>query len=128
MHSEVVTSVQEAGPFVDRFEGEYSSGEAIGSRVNESVNRRGIDKEGVIGIDNGALRIQPLIRTGWGRAGLAYGPYRRANGLAFGVFLLNGHNTSQAEPLPDDLRMRWQRWLLGSETEKPSVRLQRWFK
>jgi hypothetical protein len=112
---------------IDRFLDDRQPGGVIGSKVDNMI-RKGVDKEGVIGIDHGALRIQPLVAPEWGRSGIAYGPYKRANGLAFGVFLINGHNTSQAEPLLESLRMRWKRWLLGSETEKPITRLKRWMR
>jgi hypothetical protein len=98
----------------------------IGTLVTNGVVRRGIDKEGVIGIDNGALRIQPLIKPRWGRAGLSYGPYPRQNGLAFAVCVLNGHNTSQTGAVPEGLLRRLGQWLRGNGTERPLRRLKRW--
>jgi len=112
--------------FVDRFSGEVAPGQVVGSTVGDGVIRKGTDKEGVIGIDNGALRIQPLVNPGWGKAGIAYGPYVRRNGLAFGAFLINGHNISRTQPLPDGFKMRLWRWMVGSETEKPLTRLIQW--
>jgi hypothetical protein len=112
---------------IDRFHDDRPSGGVIGTKVDDVI-RKGVDKEGVIGIDNGALRIQPLAAPRWGRSGIAYGPYKRTNGLAFGAFLINGHNTSQAEPLLDTLQARWKRWFLGSETEKPFTRFKRWLR
>ncbi len=76
-------------------------------------------------IDHGALRIQPLVKPGWGRVGIAYGPYSRANGLAFAVFMVNGHNTSQSGPV-EGLRGRLKRWAVASETDHPARRLLRW--
>jgi hypothetical protein len=76
-------------------------------------------------IDHGALRIQPLVKPGWARASIAYGPYARANGLAFAVFLLNGHNASQAGPV-EGIRGRLKRWAVASETCHPARRLLRW--
>ena len=72
-----------------------------------------MDREGVIGIDNGALRIKPLIHPGWGRAGIAYGPFERRNGRTLAVFMVNCHNTSQAENLKESFRDRFDRWLRG---------------
>ena len=109
----------------DRFVGPLPAGSVIGTPATRGAVRKGVDREGVIGIDDGALRIQPLLKTGWGRSGIAYGPYPRRNGLAFGVFMLNGHNTSQAEHLADGLRLRLGRWWLGTETAKPFARLKR---
>lgn len=112
--------------FIDRFADGLARGRVIGSSAGDGIIRKGTDKEGVIGIDNGALRIQPLVNPGWGRAGIAYGPYTRRNGLAFGVFLINGHNISRTQPLPDEFKMRLWRWLAGSETERPARRLRQW--
>ncbi len=76
-------------------------------------------------VDNGALRLQPLINPGWGKQGIAYGPYRRTNGLALAVFLLNGHNASGINTI-EHLKNRLQRWWVGSETCPPRERMQRW--
>ncbi|MPY92472.1 MAG: hypothetical protein GEV08_05205 [Acidimicrobiia bacterium] len=63
--------------------------------------RGGVDAEGVISIDGGALRIRPLARPGWGRAALAYGPYTRQAGLSAAFVLLNSHHGSEhADPWP----------------------------
>jgi hypothetical protein len=86
----------------------------------------GVDKEGVIGIDNGALRIAPLIDPGWGRAGIAYGPFERRNGRAFAVFMVNCHNTSQSENLRESFRDRCDRWLRGPDLYSRSRRLWQW--
>lgn len=110
----------------DTFRESRRAGKVISSRTSDGVLRRGIDIEGVIGIDNGALRIQPLIQPGWGRAGIAYGPYRRQNGLAFAAFLLNGHNTAQSENLPDNFLERLDRWWRGSDTYGKRRRLYQW--
>lgn len=99
----------------DYYNDRRRAGQVIGSTSDDGHCRQGADAEGVIGIDNGALRIQPLARPGWGRAGIAYGPYKRSNGLALAVTLLNGHNTSQYEPLPEGMLRRLWRWARGSE-------------
>ncbi|HEY9600504.1 MAG TPA: hypothetical protein V6C85_02775, partial [Allocoleopsis sp.] len=88
--------------------------------------RQGVDAENAIAIDNGALRFQPLIRPGWGKQGVAYGPYQRANGLAFAVLLLNGHNTSEADNIGQRFVTRLVRWVRGSETHSPMQRLLSW--
>lgn len=112
---------------IDHFLDERIPGSVIGGTLTQSgIRRKGVDREGVIGIDNGALRIQPLVNPGWGKAGIAYGPYARRNGLAFGAFLINGHNISRTQPLPDGFKMRLWRWAVGSETDKPLTRIIRW--
>jgi len=116
------------GHFVDRFELDLPAGRVVGSHTAEGILRRGIDREKIIGIDHGALRIQPLIKPGWGRSGIAYGPFRREPGLAFHVLLLNGHNISRTEPLPDGFRMRLWRWVIGTETEPPLRRVLQWLR
>lgn len=108
---------------IDQFTDDRSPGRVIGTKTNGGQIRKGVDSEGIIGIDNGALRIQTLTKPGWGRAGIAYGPYARSNGLTFGAFMVNGHNTSQAEPLIEGFKGQFRRWLLGSETQKPLTRL-----
>lgn len=110
---------------VDRFGDDCPPGGVIGTRSVGGTVRKGVDTDSMVGIDNGALRIRPLSKPRWGRSGIAYGPFTRRNGLAFGAFLLNGHNTSQSEPLPEEFRLRLHRWALGSETEKPLTRILR---
>lgn len=109
--------------FTDRFTGRRRPGTVIGTLTPEGLRRGGVDKQGVLSIDNDALRIQPLIEPGWGQAGLSYGPYERQNGLAFAVFLVNGHNTSQSETLKETFRERLWRWWVGSETYGPKRRV-----
>lgn len=115
--------------FRDCFSRDLPRGKVIGSITSHgAIRRKGVDREAVLGIDNGALRIESLVRPGWGRAGIAYGPFRRESGLAFHVCLLNGHNLSRSEPLPDGFKMRLWRWAVGSETEAVSWRILRWLK
>ncbi|MCA9874175.1 MAG: hypothetical protein KC441_10990, partial [Anaerolineales bacterium] len=103
--------------FVDTFGEDVPAGQVIGRSGPSGVYRGGADVEGVISSDHGALRIEPLLKPGWGRSGLAYGPYRRENGLAFGVHVLNGHNTSQVGDLTESLIQRLYRWAAGSESK-----------
>ena len=103
------------------------AGKVIGSFSSSGTLRRGCDLEHQIAIDNGALRFQPLLTPGWGRQGIAYGPYPRTDGLAFAVLLSNGHNTSQAERI-EPLKRRLQRWWIGSETDPPVQRFKQWLK
>ncbi len=112
--------------FLDTFEDPRTAGQVIGQRTPAGVLRAGVDLERRIGIDHSALRIQPLDHPGWGRSGLAYGPYRRENGLVFAVHLLNGHNTSQAGDLTESLLQRFKNWAKGSETDPLPARLWRW--
>lgn len=102
------------------------AGSVIGSVDAQGRLRKGVDKEGVIGIDNGALRIAPLIDPGWGRAGITYGPFERRNGRAFAVFMVNCHNTSQSENLQESFRDRFDRWLRGPELYSRAQRLWQW--
>ena len=81
--------------------------------------------EKVLSIDHSALRIEPLARPGWGRSGIAYGPFKRSPGLAFAVLVNNGHNLSQSYTLKNWVRQAG-RWLKGSGTDPMSVRFIRW--
>lgn len=111
----------------DRFEHDRGAGNVIGSNAG-SVQRLGTDLDRAISIDNSALRIAPLIETGFGRAVLSYGPFQRRPGLAFAVFMINGHNTSQAEPLSDTFRHRLNLWLRGSEVDSHWRRVAGWLR
>ncbi len=99
----------------DRFEGEVARGRAIGTRASDGSDRHVTDAEGAIGADHGALRIATPARPGWGRTGIAYGPVAREPGLVLGVFMLNGHNTSQSYSLESVVR-QVGRWMLGGGT------------
>lgn len=110
----------------DDFLDDVHSGAVIGTRATSGDERKGLDVEGVLSIDNGALRIQPLVDTGFGRVQLGYGPFPKQPGLAFAVYMLNGHNTAQAEPSPDTLVQRFKLWLNGSRVDAPSKRLMQW--
>ena len=114
--------MQEIKTFSDRFADPVPAGRVIGTQVCDGVVRRGVDKEGTLGIDNGALRIRPLVKPRWGRSGIAYGPYPRRNGLAFATFLVNGHNTSQTGALLEGMVARLRQWAKGTLTESPWTR------
>lgn len=112
----------------DTFEQDARRGDVIGGVTTSGHRRLGVDVERVMSVDNGALRIQPLLHAGWGRATLAYGPFDAQPGLALAVYMTNGHNTSQGERLPDSLPARLDRWLRGPETEGRGERLIRWLR
>lgn len=111
---------------VDDFARAAKNGRVIGTPSTGGALRQGVDQQSVFSIDNGALRIAPLIEPGWGKASLAYGPFKRANGLSFSVFMLNGHNTAQVENLPEPLTQRLERWLRGSDSYGRAKRLRGW--
>jgi hypothetical protein len=119
-------SMKERLEFVDDFSDDRAAGTVIGTFSASGQKRLGIDVEKVLGIDNGALRIAPLIEAGFGRAVLSYGPFSRRAGLAFSVQILNGHNTAQAESLPDSFRERMTYWFRGSEIDPQWRRLVQW--
>ncbi|MDW8426238.1 MAG: hypothetical protein RMK51_09915 [Meiothermus sp.] len=83
---------------LDRFTQEVLYGDVIGSASDCGAVRLGIDVEAKISVEGGVLRFAPLDTPGWGRQGIAYGPFARRAGLAFGVLMLNGHNNSQTVP------------------------------
>src|SRR4030065_143016 len=110
----------------DDFNDDSCKGTVIGTNSTSGQKRLGVDIERILSIDNGALRIAPLIQAGFGRAVIGYGPFENRAGLAFAVSILNGHNTSQAESMPDTFRERISLWLKGSETDTKFVRLFQW--
>jgi hypothetical protein len=115
-----------SGTFIDRFDKDVAIGRAIGSHADGEVLRRGVDREKVIGIDHGALRIEPLVKPGWCRSGISYGPFRRETGLTFHTLILNGHNISRTEPIADGFRMRMWRWAVGPEVDRVRHRVRQW--
>ncbi len=110
----------------DRYDLYKNRGEVIGSPGTSGAKRLGIDVESVLSIDNNALRVRPLLTPGWGRSGLVYGPFERQNGLTLSICLLNGHHASQTGSILQSFPGRILRWLRGSGTYNPVVRLIRW--
>ena len=90
-----LTAVRSKISLKDVFQTDLPPGGVVGGESADGVIRRGADAEGKISIDAGALRIGYIARPGWGRHGIAYGPFPRENGLGLAVFILNGHNGSQ---------------------------------
>lgn len=107
----------------DTFADDLARGRVIGT--GGEIARKGVDVERVISIDNGALRFEPLVQPGWGRCGVAYGPFLRRRGLAMAVLVDNGHNLSQSYRLRSWVRQTGK-WFLGSGLDAPPVRLWRW--
>jgi hypothetical protein len=110
---------------LDRFTDPHAAGRTLGTPSTSGAERRGADREGLIAIDHGALRFQPLLRDGWGRQGLSYGPVGEGAGLAFVVGILNGHNSSQAGHIQQPLAARLRTWLTAGGTLRRSERLVR---
>ena len=110
----------------DDFTTDRKRGRVVGSQSGNGARRQGVDVEKLLSIDNGALRIQPPITPGWGRAGIAYGPYKRQAGLGLAIFMLNGHNTSEGNTIEETLKGRLFRWVRGSEANSIGNRLWRW--
>jgi hypothetical protein len=95
----------------DRFTDDRVAGTVLGTVGPGGAARLGVDAEGLLAIDNGALRMQPLTHRGWGREAIAYGPFERAPGLAFAAHVLNGHMASQTFYFPETRRERARRLL-----------------
>ena len=109
-------------PLVDRFGTDTRSGRVIGTTTRTGHRRHGTDVERVMSIDHGALRVKPLIRPGWGRTAIGYGPFVMRDGLAASVVLLNGRNGSEncdRWPSPGN----WlKQWIRGTQSDPPAVR------
>jgi hypothetical protein len=112
--------------FYDDFSDNRAEGAVIGTQSTDGHKRLGVDEEKVFSIDNGALRIAPLIEAGFGRAVIAYGPFSRRAGMAFSIRILNGHNTAQAESLPETFRERMALWCRGNGCDPKWRRLIQW--
>jgi hypothetical protein len=88
----------------DDFTDDRDAGTVVGSQTPAGVNRLGVDVESTIGIDHGELRLGTLQTLGFGRQGLAYGPFLRTPGLTCAVQALNSHNSAQSNILPEGRR------------------------
>ncbi|PZF79911.1 oxidoreductase [Jiangella anatolica] len=107
--------------FDDDFTAPVPLGMAIGSAAPGGRQRGGVDVEGVVGVDNGALRIRPLDRPGWGRSGVAYDPVERRPGRVLGVHVLNGHHSSQTYYDAESLKRKLRRWA-GNVVKRRTVK------
>lgn len=110
----------------DDFRSGRPAGGALGPARQGDPARGGVDVEGIMSVDGGALRIAPPLHAGWGRTCLCYGPYPNEPGLAIALHVLNGHNTSQSEVMADTLGSRLRRWARGSGAVPVGPRLRRW--
>ena len=113
-------------PLIDTFADDRPAGTVIRSCTATGARRLGSDVEHQVSIDGGALRFQPLVTPGWGRQGIAYGPFRRTSGLMLAVSITNGHNTSQGGCIPESFAKRIARWLLGPGIDPWPARLIAW--
>jgi hypothetical protein len=111
---------------VDTFSDDCIAGTVIGAPGPGGFIRHGCDVERQIAIDHGALRFQPLIRPGWGRQSISYGPFRRTHGLALAVSITNGHNTSQGSAIPEHIAKRILRWAVGPDADPFFKRFRAW--
>lgn len=91
---------------LDWFPDDLAVGAIDGSVGPAGAIRIVTDAEGLVSADNGALRLRPLRRPGWGRESLAYGPFARRPGLLILVHALNGHNASQTWYRPETAGQR----------------------
>ncbi len=84
----------------DDFGQDLPPGAVLGSAAEDGSVRGGIDAEGTLAVDDGALRIGCLAQPGWGREALSYGPVALEPNLACAVLVLNGHNASAPHDPP----------------------------
>jgi hypothetical protein len=95
----------------DDYGSDLPPGEVVGSLVRSGGRRLGVDRERLIGIDHGALRLRPLAAPGWGNEGVAYGPFSAQPGLVLAAQVLNGHNASQTFYFPQHGRELLRSWV-----------------
>ncbi len=81
----------------DDFAENIQRGSVINSKASSEITRYGRDEEGVLSVEQNTLRIDFPTFPGWNRHGVTYGPFKSESGLAFSVFLINGHNNSQTK-------------------------------
>lgn len=109
-------------PFIAAFDQDRAPGELlVGGRGLGGVG--GVDVEGVIGQDHGAVRLKPLVKPGWGRSAVSWGPFEAQCGLTASLLVLNGHNASEnEEPWPSLPRFLLQ-WTRGTQVDAVVSRL-----
>lgn len=95
---------------------------AVGSLVGRA-GRSGRDVEGLLGADHGAARIRPPRIPHWGRAVLAYGPYRAEAGAACSFLVTNGHNASENEERWPSLVTFLSQVVRGTQVDPPLSRV-----
>lgn len=110
----------------DDFAEACAPGRTLGTRSSCGARRYGVDTESVLAVDHGALRLQPLLRDGWGRQGVVYGPFSAARGLALAVAVLDGHPASHAGDLGHGLGARLRTWLRAGGSHSARRQLWRW--
>ncbi|MCL4765111.1 MAG: DNA-binding protein [Hyphomicrobiaceae bacterium] len=121
-------TAREAARVIDTFSEDCAPGTVVGTKTANGAIRRGSDAERRIGIDNGAARFEPVVTPGWGRQGLAYGPFERTPGLVLAVAVTNGHNTSQGGPIPEHIVKRYWQWAVGPHVDPVVTRAIAWAK
>jgi hypothetical protein len=94
----------------DDFDDDRDPGCVVGSVARSGATRLGVDREHLVAIDHGALRLQPLAEPGWARQAVLYGPFTRTPGLALSVLALNGHNASQTYYFAEGAKATLRRW------------------
>jgi len=111
-------------PFTASFPGTHRPGTVVVDPSRASGPAvTGVDVEGVIGIDHGALRIKPLVEAGWGRSCAAWGPFPVTCGLTASLLVLNGHNASEnVDAWPGPARFVTQ-WVRGTQVDAVAARL-----
>lgn len=100
---------------VDEFADELPRGAVIGTASSTGQLRLGVDREGCLGIDLGALRLAAPEVPGWRRHALSYGPLTAQVNDCAAFLLLNGHHGSQTRRVYSGrLRSFMRSWATGS--------------
>ncbi|MPY94892.1 MAG: hypothetical protein GEV08_18075 [Acidimicrobiia bacterium] len=93
-------SRRQSGELVDTFDEPVARAEVLGSVASSGARRRGVDAEGTLSVVGGRLRLDHLRQPGWGRQGIAYGPFERQAGLAFAARVVSSHHNAHSLPGP----------------------------
>lgn len=99
----------------DDFEDDRRRGRVIGTASPRGAERIGVDREGSLSIDHGALRIRPLAEPGWQRSAIGFEVGPPEPGVWASAWFLNGHHASQTSVL-EVLKPQIRTWLKGSHT------------
>lgn len=109
-------------PVHDRFTAPIRRGAVPGSLADSGQLRGGVDAQSTLSCA-GALRIRPLVRPGWDRSGIGYGPFDPADGMALSILVHHGHPASEAEDPWPPLHQYVAQWWRGTQVDPPLERL-----
>ncbi len=103
----------------DRFTDDRPNGTVVGTVGPEGARRLGVDVEGLMAIDNGALRMSPACPAGMGPAGDRLRPVRADAGTGLLGPRAQRPQASQTFYFPETARQRLRRMVSDIRHRRP---------